>query len=63
MRASAIGLFDEALQAGAARKPAASALGLSVRTLERWRAQGGGDDRGTERDPIVRYRFGARVCP
>ncbi len=38
--------MDEAVAAGARREKAAQALGLSARTLERWRRRGpGGDDR------------------
>lgn len=38
-------IFDEAVRAGARRARAAQVIGLSTRTLERWRAEGGGEDR------------------
>jgi len=39
-----LGLINEAVEAGARQKPACELLGLSVRTVERWRAQDTGDD-------------------
>ncbi len=38
-------LIDEAVVAGARRIAACNLLNLSTRSVERWRAQGGGDDR------------------
>jgi putative transposase len=38
-------LIDEAVADGARLRPACEVLGLSVRTVERWRKQDGGDDR------------------
>jgi transposase InsO family protein len=38
-------LIDEAVASGARLQPACEVLGLSVRTIGRWREQGGGDDR------------------
>jgi len=40
-----LGLVDETVEAGASQKSVCELLGLSVRTVERWRAQGIGDDR------------------
>jgi putative transposase len=40
-----LGLVDEAVQAGARQRCACELLGLTVRTLERWREQEDGDDR------------------
>lgn len=46
MRTLALELVDEAVAHGARRARAAAVLGLSVRTIERWRReQGGGEDR------------------
>jgi len=39
-----LGLVDEAVESGARQKPACDLLGLSIRTVERWRAQDTGDD-------------------
>ena len=39
-----LGLVDEAVEAGARKKPVCELLGLSDRTVERWRAQDTGDD-------------------
>ena len=39
-----LGLVVEAVEAGARQKPVCELLGLSERTLERWRAQDTGDD-------------------
>ena len=39
-----IELIDEATDAGARRAPACKILGLSVRTVQRWKAAGGGED-------------------
>lgn len=46
-------LIDEAVRSGARRDPACELLGLSVRTLQRWQAQDGGEDRrhGPKREP------------
>jgi len=38
-------LVEEAVRSGARREPACKILGLTARTLQRWRQQGGGDDR------------------
>jgi transposase InsO family protein len=38
-------LLDEAVRDGARLKPACETIGLAVRTIQRWRKQGGGDDR------------------
>ena len=48
-----LGLVDEAAEAGARQKPACELLGLSARTVERWRAQDTGDDqrRGPKTTP------------
>lgn len=43
-------LLDEAVAAGARLEPACAQLGLSSRTIERWRAHGGGDDK--RRGPV-----------
>lgn len=40
-----LGLIDEAVRAGARQAKACEILGLSVRALQRWRRQGGGEDR------------------
>lgn len=42
---SILGLVAEAVETGARQQPACKLLGLSERTLERWRAQDAGDDR------------------
>ncbi len=39
-----LSIVDEAVQAGARLRVACRELGLSVRTIERWRSQSGGDD-------------------
>ncbi len=39
-----LSILDEAVQAGARLRVACRELGLSVRTIERWRGQSGGDD-------------------
>lgn len=39
-----LGLIDEAIEAGARQRPACEILGLSKRTVERWRGQDIGDD-------------------
>jgi transposase InsO family protein len=46
-------LIDEAVADGARLRPACEVLGLSVRTIERWREQDGGDDR----------RYGPKSAP
>jgi transposase InsO family protein len=45
--------IDEAVEAGARLAPACDILGLSARTVQRWREQGGGEDRreGPRREP------------
>lgn len=40
-----LGLIDEAMRAGARQKAACKILGLSVKTVQRWRRDGGGEDR------------------
>jgi len=40
-----LGLIDEATRAGARPERACNMLGLSVRTVQRWQARGGGEDR------------------
>ncbi len=40
-----LGLVEEARCGGARLEPACETIGLSVRTIQRWRRQGGGDDR------------------
>jgi len=40
-----LSLIDEAVQAGARRAPACEVIGLSARAVERWRREGGGEDR------------------
>lgn len=40
-----VALVDEAVRTGARRRKACEILGLNVRTLERWRALAGGEDR------------------
>lgn len=46
-------LIDEAMRSGARLEPACEVLGPSVRTIQRWQAQGGGYDRrhGPKSDP------------
>ncbi len=39
-----LALIDEAVRAGARLRPACETLGLTARTLQRWRAPGGGQD-------------------
>ena len=48
-----LGLIDEAVTAGARQSKACDVIGLSLRTLERWREQGIGEDRraGPKRSP------------
>ena len=40
-----LGLIDEALRAGARLTPACETIGLTAKTIQRWRRQGGGSDR------------------
>jgi len=40
-----LGLIDEAVEAGARLEPACELIGLTSRTIQRWRKQGGGGDR------------------
>jgi len=40
-----LGLIDDAVRAGARQQKACEILGLSVRAVQRWRRQGGGEDR------------------
>ena len=46
-------LIDEAVRCGARLEPACEILGPSVRTIQRWQAHGGGEDRrhGPKREP------------
>ena len=48
-----LALVDEAVRRGARCAAACTEVGLSVRTLQRWRAQGGGEDarQGPRRPP------------
>jgi putative transposase len=48
-----LGLIDEATNAGARPEQACDMLGLSMRTVQRWQARGGGEDRryGPKREP------------
>jgi len=39
-----LGMFDEAIASGAPRHGASQVIGVSMRTLQRWRGQGIGDD-------------------
>ena len=48
-----LGWLDEAQEAGVRLKRASGVLGLDVRTVQRWRCQGGGDDR----------RYGPKTTP
>jgi len=57
-------LLDEAVQGGARLQPACEVVGLSVRTIQRWRRQDGGGDRrrgprsapGNKLTPLERQR-------
>lgn len=53
-RQHAVTLIDEAIGNGARRMPAAQILGLSVRTVERWRTEGTGTVRADQRPTAVR---------
>ena len=55
-RQHAVTLIDEAVENGARRMPAAQILGLSVRTVERWRTDGAGTVRADRRPTAVRPR-------
>ena len=48
-----LGLLDEATTAGARLSRACKVVGLTTRTVQRWREQGGGDDlrRGPNKTP------------
>ena len=52
-RMMAIELITEAVENGARRVPACKILGISLRTLQRWEAEGGGEDRreGAQKEP------------
>ena len=56
-------LIDEALAAGARLSPICDVLGLSDRTVQRWRDQGGGEDRryGPHQDPANKLTPGERL--
>ncbi len=49
-----VGLIDEAVESGARRNPACDILGLTARTVQRWRRQG---EQGFDR------RFGPKTAP
>jgi hypothetical protein len=49
-----VALIDEAVESGARRRPAAHLLGLSVRTVERWRAEGAALVRADRRPTAIR---------
>ncbi len=53
-RQHVVSLIDEAVTGGARRMPAAAILGLSVRTVERWRSEGVGVIRTDARPTAVR---------
>jgi len=55
-------LIDEALAAGARQSPVCDVLGLSTRTVQRWRDQGGGEDRryGPRQGPANKLTSGER---
>ena len=53
-RQHAVALIDEAVENGARRMPAAQILGLSVRTVERWRIEGAGRVRADRRPTALR---------
>jgi transposase len=57
-----LGLLDEAMRAGARQAPACELLGLSPRTIQRWREQGGGEDRrdGPRQDPANKLKLAER---
>ena len=55
-RQHAVTLIDEAVENGARRMSAARMLSLSVRTVERWRAEGAGLVRADRRPTAVRPR-------
>ena len=61
-RQHAVTLIDEAVENGARRMPAAQILGLSVRTVERWRTEGTGTVRADQRPTAVRPRPKRRLC-
>lgn len=52
-RVRALSLIDEAVGSGARLSAACRILGVSVRTIERWRLRGGGEDerQGPRREP------------
>ena len=52
-RVRALSLIDEAVESGARLSAACGILGVSVRTIQRWRTQGGGEDerRGPRSEP------------
>lgn len=57
-----LGWLDEAQAAGARLAPACRALGLDARTIQRWRARGGGDDQrhGPKTEPRNKYTAAQR---
>ena len=59
-----LGLLDEAMAAGARQTPACELMGLSPRTVQRWRQQGGGEDRrdGPRQDPANKLKLAERQC-
>jgi hypothetical protein len=52
-------LLDEAQVTGARLKPACAVMGLDPRTIQRWRASGGGDD-GRQTTPANKPRDAER---
>ena len=48
-----LALVDEAVAAGAREERAGEAIGIAARTLARWRAEGGGEDRRKGRTPVT----------
>ena len=52
-RLAVLACLDEAVAAGARQEKACQLLGLTLRTVQRWRKQGGGQDR----------RCGPKTCP
>jgi transposase InsO family protein len=57
-----VALLDEAIAQGARKTSACAEVGLSVRTIQRWRAQGGGEDarRGPRKPPANKLSLDER---
>jgi transposase len=57
-----LALVDEAVVQGATKTSACAEVGLSVRTIQRWRAQGGGADarRGPRKPPANKLSLDER---